>query len=99
MQFSKEAWDEIYVARARLAAIKDKIQPYPAYPEESQQESRPQVVEHIHRTSNMGAKDFDLLQQTALKTQYLDEKFTEHLEFKKKPQPVKSSGKGIKIEP
>lgn len=46
----------------------------------------------------MGAKEFDLLQQTALKLDYLDKKLTEHLEFKKKPKPVKSSGKGIRIE-
>lgn len=58
-------------------------------------ESQSQVV--IHRTSDMGAKEFDLLQQTALKTDYLEKKLTEHLEYKKKPQPVKS-GRGIKIE-
>ncbi len=96
MRFSKEVWDEIYAARARLEAYRLKIQPYPAYPEEST-ESQPQVVEHIVRHSQMGAKEFDLLQQTALKLDHLDKKLTEHLEYKKKPQPVKSSGKGIKI--
>jgi len=59
--------------------------PGPDRPQEPS-ETKPQVVEHIVRHSNLGAKEFDLLQQTALKTQYLEEKLTEHLEFKKKPR-------------
>ena len=31
----------------------------------------PQVIEHIHRHSDMGKKEFDLLQQTVLKADYL----------------------------
>ena len=31
----------------------------------------PQVVEHIHRHSEMGQKEFILLQQTAAKVEYL----------------------------
>jgi len=50
-----------------------------------EQEQKPQVVEHIVRHSNLGAKEFDLLQQTALKVQYLDEKLTEVL-AKRKPR-------------
>lgn len=84
MQFNKETWREIYEVRARLEAYRDKIQPYPAYPDEPT-EPAPQVVEHIHRFSDMGSKEFDLLQQTALKTQYLDGKLTELL-AKRKPR-------------
>jgi len=95
-RFTKKQWGEIYAVRSRLEAFKNKIQPYPAYPDEIQ-EPKPQVVEHIVRHSNMGNKEFDLLQQTALKVSYLDQKLTEHLEYKTKPS-VKSSGRGIQIE-
>ncbi len=61
------------------------------------EEPKPQVIEHIVRTSNMSKKEFAQLQQTARKVGFFSKKLTEHLEFKKKPQPVKSSGKGIKI--
>lgn len=60
-------------------------------------ESKPQVVEHIHRTFNISKEGFYLLQQTAGKLEHISEKLTKHLEYKKKPQPVKP-GKGIKIE-
>ena len=69
----------------------------PTYYRELEQEKPPQVVEHIHRTSDMGKKEFDLLQQTARKLEYLEKKFTEHTEYKRKV-PVKSGGRGIKIE-
>jgi ssDNA-binding Zn-finger/Zn-ribbon topoisomerase 1 len=69
--------------------------PDPGYYKEPE-ETKPQVVEHIVRHSDMGKKEFDLLQQTVLKTQNLDNKLTEHLEFKKKP--IISKSKGIKID-
>ena len=46
----------------------------------------------------MGKQEYDLLQQTARKLEYLEKKLAEHTEYKRKA-PVKS-GKtmGIKIE-
>jgi len=38
----------------------------------------------IHRYSNMGRQEFDLLQQTVLKAEYLAQKLTEHIEASKK---------------
>ena len=47
-------------------------------------EPKPQVIEHIHRHSGMGRREFDLLQQTVLKAEYLAQKLTEHIEASKK---------------
>lgn len=69
--------------------------PGPDRPSEPE-EPKEQVI--IHRHSNMGKKEYDLLQQTALKANHLNKKLTEHLEFKKKPQPVKSGKRGMKID-
>ena len=63
-----------------------------------EEEAKPQVIEHIVRHSQMGAKEFDLLQQTALRIVHLEKKLAEHTEYKRKV-PVKSGKtKGIKIE-
>ena len=35
MKFTNEEWQDIDEARARLQAYKDKVQPYPAYPEDN----------------------------------------------------------------
>jgi len=50
-RFTQEQWNEIYQARQRLAVLKDKIQPYPAYPVEPEPEPRVAhtVVHHVHR--------------------------------------------------
>jgi len=45
--------------------------------------TKPQVVEHIHRHSDMGKKEFDLLQQMVLKVDHLDEKVNELYKKKK----------------
>lgn len=95
--FSKEQWQEIDEARARLQAYRNKIQPYPAYPDEPL-EPEHKVVEHIVRHSQMGAKEFDLLQQTARKLEYLEKKLTEHIEYKRKVPVKAGKGRGIKIE-
>ncbi len=60
-------------------------------------EPKPQMIEHVVRHSQLGPKEFDLLQQTALKLDYLAKKLSSHLEYKKKPQPVKLGKRGIKI--
>ncbi len=82
--FSPEQWREIYEARARLEAYKNKVQPYPAYPEEDTP-PKLQVVEHIVRHSQMGKQEFDLLQQTALKADFLEKKVNELL-VRRKPK-------------
>ena len=46
-------------------------------------EEKPQVVEHIHRTSDMSKKEFDLLQQTVLKVDYLEKRLNERKPKKK----------------
>ena len=51
----------------------------------------------IHRHSSMSKQDWDLLQQTARKLEYLDKKLAEHTEYKRKT-PVKSGKRGMKIE-
>ncbi len=43
----------------------------PTYYRDLETKNEPQVVEHIHRHSDMRKKDFNLLQQTALKVDYL----------------------------
>ena len=48
------------------------------------EEAKPQVIEHIYRTSDMGKKEFDLLQQTANKTNYLEKELKKHIVFSKK---------------
>lgn len=95
-RFTDSEMIEIGRARERLEAYRNKVQPYP--PELETEEPKPQVQEVIHRHSDMGKQEFDLLQQTALKLEYLNTKLTDHLEFKKKPQPIKSKSKGIKVE-
>ena len=90
--FTDEQMLEICRARERLLAYKDKIQCYPtiAEPELPQ----PQVVEHIHRHSDMGKQEFDLLQQTALKTKHLEKRLAER--EKPKAQAKRFGYKGIK---
>ena len=66
-------------------------------PRELEPQSPPEQI-IVHRTSSMGKQEYDLLQQTARKLEYLEKKLAEHTEYKRKV-PVKS-GKtmGIKIE-
>jgi len=45
---------------------------------------KPPVVEHIVRHSDMGAKEFDQLQQTAAEVKYLRDKVAELEEQKRK---------------
>ena len=44
---------------------------------EAETESEPQVIEHIHRHSDMGKKEFGLLQQLVLKADYLEKRLNE----------------------
>lgn len=87
--FTEEQWREIYAARARLEAYRNKIQPYPAYPnhDETHQDKQGagQPREVIHRTSNMGRAEFILLQQTARKADWLEKKLLE----KEKPRQAR----------
>ncbi len=46
-----------------------------------------QVVEHIHRHSDMGKKEFDLLQQTVLKVDHLEKRLNERKPGKKNYEP------------
>ena len=49
----------------------------PTYYRELEDEKEVQVVEHIYRTSDMSKKEFDLLQQTALKIDYQEKQIAE----------------------
>ena len=60
----------------------------PAHCDRYKVEPLPQVVEHRHIQSSMGKQDYDLLQQTARKVTYVDEKLSEHI-----ATPKKSRGK------
>ena len=69
----------------------------PTYYRELESQSPPEQV-IVHRHSDMRKEDWDLLQQTARKLEYLDKKLAEHTEYKRKV-PVKSGKtRGIKIE-
>ena len=46
-------------------------------------EKIPQVIEHIHRHSDMSKKEFDLLQQMILKVEYLEKCLNERKPSKK----------------
>ena len=50
--------------------------PGPDRPQEPE-EQIPQIIEHIHRHSDMSRKEFDLLQQTILKVEHLESKLLE----------------------
>ena len=79
--------------RMRLA-LRDE----PDYSNDKQEKPPPQELIIIHRHSDMRKEDWDLLQQTARKLEYLDKKLAEHTEYKRKV-PVKSGKtRGIKIE-
>ena len=91
--FTPEQWREIEEARSRLEAYKLKVQPYPIYPEE-QPEAPVQEIIHIVRHSSMGKKEFDLLQQTAHKVDYLEKKLLERQQ--PKTQSRKFGYRGIK---
>tara|TARA_Y100000310_G_scaffold149385_1_gene148661 strand:- start:1840 stop:2112 length:273 start_codon:yes stop_codon:yes gene_type:complete len=76
--FTKEQWNEIYAARARLAVIKAKVEIYPAYPESVPDEQQaPRKVEHIHRYSDMSNKDFSELKQVRRKVDWLEKQLRE----------------------
>ena len=47
----------------------------PDYYREIEAEREPQIIEHRH--SDMGKKEFDLLQQTALKVDWLEKRLNE----------------------
>lgn len=57
----------------------------------------PQVIEHIHRTSNLSKQEWDLLQQTKLKVDYLEKKIEEAIKPKAK-QKKPSGYKGLDFE-
>lgn len=62
-------------------------------------ETMPRIVEHIHRHSDMGKAEFDLLQQTVLKVDHLGKRIDQHITPKRKPQITpKTEGIGIKID-
>ena len=61
---------------------------------EAQTESKPQAIEHIHRHSDMGTQEFDLLQQTARKADYLEKQVTE-LSARRKPREKAPTYKGL----
>ena len=69
-QFTREQWNEIYAVRERLAQYKNKVQPYPAYPEPQEEVPQPQEVIHWH--SSMGRQEHDLLEQLKLKSDWLE---------------------------
>ena len=58
----------------------------PSYYREIEEGEPHQVVEHVHRHSDMSKKEFDLLQQVVLKTEYLDKKVNELYEKRKGTQ-------------
>jgi len=49
----------------------------PTYYRDLESDNSPQVVEHIHRRSDMGKKEFDLLQYTVVKVAYLEKRLNE----------------------
>lgn len=99
--FDAGTWNEIYEARARLEAIRDRIQPYPstssgrvpAYPQDVEPEP-PQERVIVHRHSNMGKQEYDLLQQTARGLKHLSQDLTE-LQARMKPKEKPSTYKGL----
>ena len=74
-RYNDDQMIEIGRARERLAAYRDKIQPYPVL--EGEPGAKPQVQTVVHRHSNMGKKEFDLLQQTAREVKHLSQKLAE----------------------
>lgn len=70
--------------------------PDPGYRPPEPELPKEQVI--IHRHSNMGKEEYDLLQQTSLKADWLEKKLLRHLQPKEKSQPAKSGKLGIKIE-
>jgi len=56
-------------------------------------EPEPRVIEHIHRTSNMSAKEFAELKQLRLKVDWLEKKLTER---QTKAKPKQQGYRGIK---
>ena len=85
MKLTDDQMIELMRARARFEAYCDKIQPYPPYPDEEVPEPKPQVIEHIVRHSQMSKKEFNVLQQTALKVDYLEKELNE-LKARRKPK-------------
>ena len=55
----------------------------PTYYREIEAEKKPQVVEHIHRHSEMSRADFDALRQVILKVDYLEKRLNERKPGKK----------------
>lgn len=95
-QFNDAQMIEIARIRERLEAYCNKVQPYPAEPEEDK--PVPQLVQHIVRHASLSKQEFDFLQQTSFKIENLNQKLTEHLQPRKKPQPKKSESMGIEIK-
>ena len=81
--FSQEQWQEIYAVRARLEAYKLKVQPYPLLPDPQKEASKEQVI--IHRHSNMGKLEYDILQQRGRQVKHLQAKVDE-LSARRKPK-------------
>ena len=71
-------------------ALRDKED----YSNDQVEETKPRVIQHIVRHSNMGKQEFDLLQQTALGLGNLRKQVAE-LQIKRKPKGT-STYKGIK---
>jgi len=89
-KLTDEQMIEICRSRERLREYRDKIQPYPAYPLTVPEPPQEQVI--VHRHSNMGKQEYDLLQQTALRLTHWEDKLTTHLEPKQKTKPPTYKG-------
>jgi len=79
--FTEERWCEIYAARARLQAYADKIQPYPALPEEE----KPPEVKHIfiYEHSNLTPKLADRITQLERRLSFDEKKLPKHTPIEK----------------
>ena len=60
MKFTEEQWVEIYRVRSQLEAYRDKIQPYPAYPESENGTHTPEHITKIYTHLSIDKKALEL---------------------------------------
>ncbi len=80
-RFTPEQWREIEVARLRLEAIRDKVQPYPPYPSGD----TPQIQQQPIFRPRQIDREIDQLKGGFL---FLQNKINEHIDTIKKLKPI-----------
>jgi len=90
--FSPETWQEIYEARARFQAFVDKVQPYPAYPD--QQGETPVVATPYFRPRPVDAE----IDQLKSKVNNFQTKLNEHIDAGKKAAKERAEKKSKPIK-